>query len=66
MAKTVFEALSGSIQGEVDNLSMFISAGKCADFADYRHVCGQIRGLERALEDIKSLAKAYLEDDDDE
>ncbi len=66
MAKTVFEALLDSIHEEADALSKFTGSGKCCDYADYRYVCGQIRGLEHACEDIKSLAKTYLEDDDDE
>jgi hypothetical protein len=46
---------------EIDKLredqSVFLNGGGAKDFAEYRHVCGVIRGLTHAEQLVKDLAK---------
>ena len=39
-------------------------SGRVKDFADYKHICGVIRGLDLADEHIRDLAKRMTPDDD--
>jgi hypothetical protein len=64
--KTVFEVLDSKFIEELDALGGYIVAGKARDFAEYRHVCGQILGLMTAQSLNNDLAQQYREDDDDE
>jgi hypothetical protein len=43
----------------------FVASGRVADFAEYRHVCGVLRGLDRANELVTDLAKKMELSDDD-
>ena len=45
-----------------DNIT-FVANGGLKDFADYRHVCGIIRGLTLADEYIKDLVQRIHTDD---
>jgi hypothetical protein len=53
---------------EVDKLredqSVFLNGGGAKDFAEYRHVCGVIRGLTHAEQLVKDLAKKLEYSDD--
>ena len=42
-----------------------IVSGSASDFANYKHICGVIRGLDLADEHIRDLAKRMNTDDDD-
>jgi hypothetical protein len=42
----------------------FLAAGRAADYADYRHVCGIIRGLNTAEQIIKDLVQRIEKNDD--
>jgi len=42
----------------------FVAGGRAADHAEYRHVCGVIRGLNTAEQIIKDLVQR-LENNDD-
>jgi hypothetical protein len=35
----------------------FVAGGRCADFAEYRHICGIIRGLELADQIVDDLVQ---------
>jgi hypothetical protein len=35
----------------------FVNSGRAADFAEYRYICGVIRGLDQADEFVNDLAK---------
>jgi hypothetical protein len=52
---------------EVDKLrsdqAMFLNGGGAKDFAEYRHVCGVIRGLTHAEQLVKDLAQRINIDD---
>ena len=49
--------LIGEIQSQKNDKSMFIADGRAADYAEYRHVCGQIRGLATAEQICKDLVQ---------
>ena len=42
----------------------FLAAGRAADYAEYRHVCGIIRGLNTAEQIIKDLVQRIEKNDD--
>ena len=42
----------------------FLSTGRVADYAEYRHVCGIIRGLNSAEQIINDLVQRLEESDD--
>ena len=48
------------ISDRVDTLS----TGRCENFQQYTHACGEILGLRKALEEFLSL-KRQADDDDD-
>lgn len=43
---------------------VFIASGRANDFADYRHVCGVIRGLTHAETIVKDLVQKLEKDDE--
>ena len=53
---------------EIDKLredqAIFLNGGGAKDFAEYRHVCGVIRGLTQADQIVKDLAKKLEYSDD--
>ena len=53
---------------EIDRLredqAVFLNGGGAKDFAEYRHVCGVIRGLTHADQLVKDLAKKLEYSDD--
>ena len=53
---------------EIDKLrgdqTVFLNGGGAKDFAEYRHVCGVIRGLTHAEQLVKDLAKKLEYSDD--
>lgn len=44
----------------------FLVAGTAKDYAEYRHICGVIRGLDLADEHLYDLAKRMNDDDGDD
>jgi hypothetical protein len=61
------QALSDLLK-EIDKLredqAVFLNGGGAKDFAEYRHVCGVIRGLTHAEQLVKDLAKKLEYSDD--
>lgn len=47
-----------------DDQQGFLAAGRAADYAEYRHVCGIIRGLTSAEQIIKDLVLRLERDDE--
>jgi len=43
----------------------FLHSGAAKDFAEYREVCGVLRGLDTALREVNDLSRNYMEDADD-
>jgi hypothetical protein len=56
-----------AVRSELDKLRndqvSFLANGGAKDFAEYRHVCGIIRGLTHADEYIKDLVQRINTDD---
>jgi hypothetical protein len=42
-----------------------LASGAAKDYAEYRDLCGLIRGLETAKREVLDLSRNYMEDDDD-
>jgi len=60
----VLHHLIGEIQNQKNDKSVFIADGRAADYAEYRHVCGQIRGLALAEQICKDLVQRLERDDE--
>lgn len=56
------------IRSELDKLKQdqmqFLAGGGAKDFAEYRHICGIIRGLTHADEFVKDLVQRIVTDDE--
>ena len=65
MAKTVFVVLKEKLTEQKRSSEEFIQSGAAKDFAEYREVCGVLRGLDTALREINDLSRNYMEDEDD-
>ena len=65
MAKTVFDVLKEKLTEQKRSSEEFIHSGAAKDFAEYREVCGVLRGLDTALREINDLSRNYMEDADD-
>lgn len=44
----------------------FLAGGGAKDYAEYKHICGVIRGLNLADESINDLAERMRKQDDDD
>jgi hypothetical protein len=65
VAKTVYDVLFDRITAHVGAVAESITSGAAKDYAEYRELCGLIRGLETAKREIADLAQHQLESDDD-
>ena len=65
MANTVFGVLIERIEEQKSSAVEFLISGGSKDFAEYRNVCGLVRGLEIARSLVEDLSRNYMEDDDD-
>jgi hypothetical protein len=65
MAKTVFDVLEEKYKKSIEDQKIFLGGGGAKDYAAYKEVCGVIRGLTLALQDLKDLAQNYMDQDDD-
>jgi hypothetical protein len=65
VATTVFDVLNEKITELKRSSEDFLQTGGAKDFAEYREVCGAIRGLDAALREIGDLSRNYMDDDDD-
>ena len=65
MAKTVFDVLKEKLTEQKRSSEEFKQSGAAKDFAEYREVCGVLRGLDTALREINDLSRNYMEDEDD-
>lgn len=61
----IFELLQLKIAEERKTLVDSVANGRCSDHAEYKFLCGQIRGLNAAGEIIEDLAKRSKEDADE-
>lgn len=65
MAKTVIDLLSDRIEEQIEILMSSLSDGVAKDYAEYRDMCGAIRGLRTAHRETKDLVRKLKEDEDD-
>ena len=65
MAKTVFDVLQEKLTDHKRSSEEFLHSGAAKDFAEYREVCGVLRGLDTALREVNDLSRNYMEDADD-
>jgi len=60
--------LANYLLAEFDKLrteqTTFLATGRAADFAEYRHLCGVIRGLTHAESIVKDLVQRLEHEDD--
>ena len=57
--------LIAQLRERVEETEKFLSMGQAKDYAEYRHLCGLVRGLEAAEQMIKDLAKRREQDADE-
>jgi hypothetical protein len=65
MAKTVYDVLVDKITAHIAAVADSLASGAAKDYAEYRDLCGLIRGLETAKREVLDLSRNYMEDDDD-
>ena len=65
MANTVFGVLIERIEEQKSSAIEFLTRGGPKDFAEYKDVCGLVRGLQTARSLVEDLSRSYMEDDDD-
>jgi hypothetical protein len=66
MAKTVFDVLIERIQAHKGMAIEFMETAGPKDYAEYRDMCGAIRGLGLALREVQDLSRNYLNEDEDD
>ena len=57
MTKTVFEVLDAKFKEQQQVQENHLISGGAKDFAEYRHVCGVIRGLTHAETILQDLVQ---------
>lgn len=65
MELKIFEVLNQRIGERVMDLSRTLSDGVAKDYADYKEMCGVIRGLQTAQYELNDLLRKIKEDDDE-
>jgi len=65
MTTTVFDVLKDKLTESKRSSEDFLNSGGAKDFAEYKEVCGVIRGLNAALREVGDLSRNYMEDDDE-
>ena len=64
MATTAFDVVIKEIEERRESIAQALISGAAKDFAEYRDLCGEIRGLSRAHAFITDLVKRMEQDDD--
>lgn len=59
------ELLLSKTAEERNRKTEFLVAGSAKDYAEYKYICGVIRGLDLADENLHDLAKRMNDDDTD-
>jgi replicative DNA helicase len=65
MELKIFDVLNQRIGERVMDLSRTLSEGVAKDHADYKEMCGVIRGLQTAQYELNDLLRKIKEDDDE-
>jgi hypothetical protein len=62
---SVFDLLQKKLQDRIQNLNESVSNGSAKDYAEYRELCGVIRGLRSAQIEVQDLESRIKEDEDE-
>ena len=65
MDTKIFEILNKRIEDQVKSHSEALVVGQSKDYAQYRELCGVIRGLQTAQPEIGDLVRKLKDDNDD-
>jgi hypothetical protein len=65
MDNKILELLNKKIEEYVKSHSEALVAGQSKDYAQYRELCGVIRGLQTAQREIGDLVRKLKDDNDD-
>ena len=65
MAATAFSVVLKEIEEKQKSLSDALGSGAARDFAEYKYMCGEIRGLSLAHSFINDLVRKMEQDDDE-
>ena len=65
MDTKIFEVLNKRIEDQVKSHSEALVSGQSKDYAQYRELCGVIRGLQTAQREIGDLVRKLKDDNDD-
>jgi hypothetical protein len=65
MDKQILELLNKKIEEQVKSHSEALVEGQSKDYAQYRELCGVIRGLQTAQREIGDLVRKLKDDNDD-
>ena len=65
METKIFEVLNGKINDQIRQHVESLSDGAAKDYANYKELCGAIRGLRTAQMEINDLVRKLKENEDD-
>lgn len=65
MSNTVMDVLQRKLKEQEDSHVQALVGGVVTDYAQYRELCGVIRGLQTAQREIADLVRRLKENDDD-
>ena len=65
MATTVMDVLIRDIEDKRDTIARALVDGAARDYAEYRSMCGEIRGLSLAHSYVTDLVRRMEQDDDE-
>jgi hypothetical protein len=65
MATTVFDVLTRDIEEKRETIARALVDGAARDYAEYKSMCGEIRGLSVAHAFINDLVRRMEQDDDE-
>ena len=64
MATTAFDVVLKEIEDRRESIGRAVIDGAARDFAEYKSMCGEIRGLSQAHIYITDLVRRMTEDDE--
>jgi hypothetical protein len=65
MDTKIFELLNKRIEDQIKSHSEALASGQSKDYAQYRELCGVIRGLQTAQRELGDLVRNLKDDNDD-
>ena len=60
------EEIESILKGEIDKIAEQVSSGMCEDYVHYKHLCGMMEGLTRAIHMVKDYSSRVLEEMDND